>query len=132
MADTNDGVAVFCHSQGCQVAGEWLAKYANADPERLRFVLTGNLERAFYGYAARKPSWVWSGNIRRLTPNTTRYRVLDIGRKGDRFANGLHGIAALLAFLPHSGHLDYSSVNPDKVTLDQVVKVVGETIYVTV
>lgn len=125
-------VIVFAHSQGAQVAGEWLRRYATANPDRVRFVLTGNPERAFYGYAARKPSWVWGGNLRGLTPHDTSYRVLDIGRESDRWANSPGGLAALWAFLPHSGHLDYSKVNPDEIDPKCVVKTVGGTTYANV
>lgn len=127
-----DDALVFAHSQGCQVAGEWLRRYANADPARVRFVLTGNPERAHFGYAARKPTWVWGGNIRGLTPNDTPYRVLDIGRHSDRWANSPGGVTSLLAFLPHSGHLDYSSVNPDEIDPRHIVKTVGRTKYANV
>lgn len=132
LTATRGDVIVFAHSQGCQVAGEWLREYANADSSRLRFALTGNLERAYYGYAARKPSWVWGGNIRGLTPNRTPYRVLDIGRNSDRWANSLHGLAALLAFIPHAGHLDYSGVNPDNIAPEHVVRTIGNTKYANV
>ncbi|MGB0877554.1 MAG: PE-PPE domain-containing protein [Mycobacterium sp.] len=122
-------VIVFAHSQGAQVASEWLRRYADADRSRLRFVLTGNPERAYFGYAARKPSWVWGGNLRGLTPDSTGYRVLDIGRESDRWANSPGGLAALWAFLPHAGHLDYSKVNPDEIDPRHVAKTVGLTRY---
>lgn len=122
-------VIVLAHSQGAQVASEWLRRYANADPNRVRFVLTGNPERQFYGYAANKPKWVPPGNIRGLTPNNTAYRVLDIGRESDRWANSPGGLAALWAFLPHPGHLDYSRVNPDELDPRHIVKTVGLTRY---
>ncbi len=125
-------VIVFAHSQGAQVAGEWLRRYATADPNRVRFVLTGNPERAYFGYAARKPAWVWGGNVRGTTPNNTAYRVLDIGRNSDRWANSPGGLAALWAFLPHTGHLDYSKVNPDEIDPRHIVKMVGLTRYVNV
>lgn len=132
LTGTRGDVIVFAHSQGPQVAGEWLRKYANADPSRLRFVLTGNLERQYFGYAARKPKWIPAGNILGLTPNNTPYYVLDIGRVSDRFANSLTGLAALLAFLPHSGHLDYSGVNPDAIDPRHIVRTIGRTIYANV
>lgn len=131
LTRTRGDVIVFAQSQGAQVAGQWLRRYANTDPSRLRFVLTGNPERAFYGYAARKPKWVWGGNIRGLTPNRTPYLVLDIGRNSDRFANSLYGLAALLAFLPHPGHLNYSKVNPDEIDPEHIVEV-GNTKYANV
>lgn len=129
---TLGAVTVFAHSQGAMVAGEWLENYATADPDRVKFVLTGNPERPHYGYAARKPSWVPGGNIRGLTPEGTPYRVLDIGRRKDRWANSFNGVAALLAFLPHFGHLNYSKVNPSKLDPAWLVKQVGKTEYYNV
>ncbi len=129
-------ITLFAQSQGCQVVGQWLDEYGRhqtvRDIARVRAVLTGNLERQFFGYAARKPKWIPDGNIRRLTPNDTGHEVLDIGRQSDRFANSLYGLAALLAFWPHSGHLDYSGVNPDEIPEQYIVKEVGNTKYANV
>lgn len=125
-------IVVFGHSQGAQVASEWLRTYTSAPHDRLRFVLTGNPERAHYGYAARKPSWIPGGNIGGLTPEDTGYRVLDIGRSSDRWANSYSGLAALLAFLPHPGHLNYSQVDPDRIDPRHLATVVGTTTYANV
>lgn len=124
-------VIVFAHSQGAQVAGEWLRRYANADRSRLRFVLTGNPERAHFGYAANKPKWVPPGNIRGLTPNNTPYRVLDIGRRGDLWANYPGGVLAMLGLPLCWPHLNYSKVNPDKIDPEHITEV-GNTVYANV
>ncbi|MCH9728373.1 MAG: PE-PPE domain-containing protein [Actinomycetia bacterium] len=130
IRDTPGKLIVFAHSQGAQVVSEWLREYASADPDRLEFVLTGNLERKHYGYAARKPKWVWGGNIRGLTPDDTGYKVLDIGRKGDLWANYPGGVLAMLGLALCWPHLNYSKVNPDAIDPRHVVKIVGGTTYV--
>ena len=121
---------VFGHSQGAQVASEWLREYTSADRDRLEFVLTGNLERKHYGYAANKPTWVPGGNIRGLTPDDTGYRVLDIGRRGDLWANYPGGLLAMLGLPLCWPHLNYSKVDPDNIDPRHVVKIVGGTTYV--
>lgn len=131
LAIEDGDVVVFAHSRGCQIVGEWLREYANADPSRLSFVLTGNLERAFFGYAANKVSWIPAGNLRGLTPNDTAFSVLDIGRAGDRWAHFPGGLWAMMSLPFCRPHLDYSSVDPDTIPWNQVVKVVGHTTYVT-
>lgn len=131
LASSEDDVVVLAHSQGCQVAGMWLANYANADPSRLSFILTGNLERAYFGYAANKVSWIPKGNIRGLTPNDTAFRVLDIGRERDAWANFPGGLWAMLRLPFSPAHLNYDSVDPDNLE-PLSSKVVGHTTYVTV
>ena len=130
-----DELIVFAHSQGCQVVGAWLDKYARfvlpGDHERIRFVLTGNLERAFYGYAANKPKWIPAGNIRGITNNRTAFQVLDIGRKGDLWANYPGGFWPLLSLPFNKAHLDYSSVDPDNLK-PLTTKTIGATTYVNV
>lgn len=85
-------ISVLATSQGCQVVGAWLDKYGLEQPigdvSRIRFILTGNLERQFFGYAANKPKWIPKGNIRGLTRNDTGHEVLDIGRREDLQAVG--------------------------------------------
>lgn len=132
LASSDRDVVVFCHSQGSQVAGEWLREYANADPERVRFVLTGNLERQYFGYAAKKPKWVPAGNIRGLTPNRTRYNVLDVSRRGDLWGCYPGGVLALLGLPLCWPHLNYSSVDPDNIDPKHIVKTVGNTRYANV
>ena len=131
----DDDLVVFAHSQGCQVVSAWLDKFARfvlpGDTERIRFVLTGNLERQYYGYAARKPKWIPAGNIRGLTRNDTAFTVLDIGRKGDLWANYPGGLLAMLGLLYCPAHLNYDNVDPDNLEpLSE--KTVGATRYVTV
>jgi len=132
LAETEGLVIVLAHSQGCQVVGEWLAKFANADPSRVRFVLTGNLERQYFGYRARKPKWWGNGNSVRETPNNTAYEVLDIGRKGDLWANYPGGMLAMLRLPFCLPHLNYDNVDPDNLDPKHLVKAVGNTRYFTV
>lgn len=119
LEDPDALLAIMCHSQGCQVAGEALARWAAhpetaPDPARVtRILLTGNLERPRLGYVARKPWWIPRGNGVRLTPEDTPYTILDIGRQGDLWANypgGFPNMAKMMMCLPH---VNYSSVNPD-------------------
>lgn len=117
LRHSKEDVIVLGHSQGCQVVGEWLREYADADPYRLRFVLTGNLERAFFGYAFNKVSWIPKGNIRGITPNDTAFKVLDIGREKDAWANFPGGLWAMLRLVFSPAHLDYSMVNPENLDI---------------
>ncbi len=131
---TEDDLVIFAHSQGCSVVGRWLDKFSRfvlpGDHERIKIVLTGNLERQFYGYAANKPKWVWGGNLQGLTNNRTAFQVLDIGRVGDLWANYPGGLWPMLRLPFNKAHLDYSSVNPDE--LPAPVRVVGATSYFNV
>ncbi len=136
IRSTPGDLIVFAHSQGCQVVGAWLDKYGLdqrvRDIARVRFVLTGNLERAFFGYAFNKPRWIPGGNIRGITRNNTFHEVLDIGRTGDLWANYPGGFWALLRLPFNRAHLDYSSVNPDDLKPVFRPKVVNGTTYFTV
>jgi hypothetical protein len=125
-------VIVLAHSQGCQVVGEWLAKYGGIGKGRLRFVLTGNLERQYFGYIANKPWYIRGGNSVRQTPNNTDYPVTDIGRRDDLWANFPGGLKAMLGLPFCPAHLNYNSVDPDHLDPRYIVKVVGKTTYYTV
>lgn len=133
---TEDDLTIFAHSHGCQVVGRWLDKFSRfvlpGDHERIRFVLTGNLERAFYGYAANKPKWVPGGNIRGLTRNDTDFQVLDIGRIGDLWANYPGGLLPMLLLPINVQHGNYSSVDPSNINPRHIVKTVGRTTYANV
>lgn len=128
---TRDQVVGFGHSQGSQIIGHWLREYGGVDPRRLRFVLTGNPERAYFGYAANKPKWIPDGNLGGITPNTTSYEVLDIGRKGDLWANYPGGLLPMLLLPFNVAHTNYDSVDPDNLT-PLASRSVGLTTYVTV
>ena len=126
------------HSQGCQAIGEALERWEKLpadqrpDPDRVSLLLTGNLERRHHGYIARRPKWIPAGNSKRLTPEATDYAVLDIGRRGDLWANypgGFPSILRLTLFNP--AHLDYFKVDPDKLNPLSAVAV-GNTQYVNV
>lgn len=132
LASSDEDITVMAHSQGPQVAGEWLREYANADPERVSFVFTGNPERPHYGYATNRPRWIPPGNIRGLTPENTRYRVLDISRTADLWGCFRGGLFGVLCLPFNYQHLDYSGVNPDEIDPRHVVKVVGNTTYANV
>ena len=129
-------ILIIAHSQGCQVVGQWLDLFARAltptQAARIRCVLTGNLERAFYGYGARKPRWWPAGNIARTTPNDTLIEVLDIGRRKDLWANYPGGIPSMIRLtLFNPDHLNYTMIDPDELNPLQQ-KTVGNTRYVNV
>ncbi len=129
-------IIVFGHSQGAQVAGVWLDTFGVNHPirdiARVRFVLTGNLERQYFGYAANKPKWVPKGNIQGLTRNDTGHEVTDIGRKGDLWANYPGGLWSLIRLPFCLPHLDYGAVDPDNLEPVCKPKKVGGTTYYTV
>ena len=87
-------VELLCGSLGAEIAGtllrEWQANPATApDPEQLqRIILLGNPERKHGGAWA--AGWPWTRGFngkRQPTPTNTPYRIDDIARAGDPFAN---------------------------------------------
>ena len=135
LKNNNDDLVLFAHSRGCTVVGEWLAIWSNEisddDAKRISIILTGNLERKHFGFIAKKPSWMDSGSSTRTTPENTRFKILDIGRKGDLWANYPGGVLAwplLFVCLPH---LNYFNIDPENLKPISE-KVVGNTRYVNV
>lgn len=127
-------ISVLAHSQGAQVVGAWLDKYGLEQPmrdvSRIRFILTGNLERQFFGYAANKPKWIPKGNIRGLTRNNTGHEVLDIGRREDLWANYPGGFWSLFRLPFCRAHGDYDHVNPDNLEPQSAKRVGGTTYFI--
>jgi hypothetical protein len=116
---------VFGYSQGAQIAGTWLRKYAGKpdapSPDELSFLLIGNPERRM----GKQP---WTKNT---TPDTTHYKVRDVARKGDNWAD-YHGKPAnrvLAMFGPI--HTNYWGVDPYDPKA-KVIGVTGNTEYVVV
>ncbi len=115
-------VIVFGFSQGAVVAGCWLDEYADRPdaphPARLRFVLAGNPSRARGGTPL----------ARRKTRDDSQYRVLDVARRGDAFANwsGVSGFLSKLLglFVTHKAYDDVDINDPAN-----EVEVVGNTVY---
>ena len=125
-----DDIEIVAGSMGAEIAGvllrEWQADPSTApDPERLRrIILLGNPERAQGGAWALGFPWSIGFNGRRQpTPTNTPYRIDDIARVGDPWANADQwGIqrprsasAMSLSRLLGGGtaHSDYSRVDPD-------------------
>ena len=77
-------IVVLAHSQGAEVVSEWMDEHADTGPPpgSLRFILTGNPRRRLGG--AGMGGWDWRPVGR--TPET-RYRVTDIARRWDGWAN---------------------------------------------
>ena len=79
---------VLAHSQGAQVVGQWMREHAYAEdapsPDELSFILIGNPERL---YGRRPNSKGFDGKLLLPTPNDTQYRVFDISRRYDGWAN---------------------------------------------
>lgn len=112
---------VLGYSQGAQVAGAWLRKYAHRtdapDPAELSFILIGNPERKY----GQQP---WT---KLQTPDWTQYTVRDVARRDDHWAN-YHGVPAnRLAAMFGGTHTNYFSVDLNEPA--EVVKVVGNTTY---
>jgi pimeloyl-ACP methyl ester carboxylesterase len=89
LRETPGPVIVLAHSQGAQVASHWMRAHAD-DPaapsgHRLVFLLTGNPLRAEGGYAIGRREV--GGTIGQPTPVTSRWRVIDVARRYDGWAD---------------------------------------------
>lgn len=117
---------VLGYSQGAQVAGTWLRRFAHRpdapDPATLSFILIGNPERQY----GQQP---WT---KKQTPNDTQYRVRDVARRNDNWADW-HGKATDNRILALFGsiHTNYWSVDPFDPDAE-VVMLAGKTIYLRV
>lgn len=118
---------VLGYSQGAQVAGAWMRKYAHgtdAPPaSELSFILIGNPERKFG-----KQPWT-----EKVTPDYTQYSVMDVARTGDNWADydpKVHGTKRIPAMFGkiHNSYWDVDVFDGRS----EVVAVVGNTAYVRV
>lgn len=113
---------VLGYSQGAQVVGAWLRRYAYSpdapSPKELSFILIGNPEREY----GQRP---WA---RKKTPNDTQYTIRDVTNKYDNFGDftGKQEAEGRQA----STHLKYWDVNCYDDPNAQIVKVVGNYTYV--
>ena len=118
---------VFGYSQGAQVAGTWLRKFANRanapDPEELSFLLIGNPERKFG-----KQPWT-----KKTTPDDTQYKVRDVSRRHDNWSDYTPGVHSKTKFAAMFGsiHTNYWKTDPYDPKAE-VIRVVGNTEYVIV
>jgi hypothetical protein len=116
----------FGYSQGAQVCGTWLRRYAHTfdapDHRELSFLLIGNPERRFG-----KQPWT-----KKITPDDTQYTVRDVARRGDKWANW-QGKATDNRILAMFGgtHTDYWHSDLFDPTAE-VVDVVGNTLYLVI
>lgn len=118
---------VLAYSQGAQVAGAWLRKYAHANnaphPDELSFILLGNPERKY----GQQP---WT---QKQTPDYTQYKVRDVSRRNDNWSDynpkkhPKNRIAALFGSI-HTNYWGTNIYDPKA----EVIKVVGNTTYVIV
>ena len=114
------------YSQGAQVVGAWLRKYAysagSPDNRDLQFLLIGNPERRFG-----KQPWT-----KRITLDNTKYTVRDVSRRGDKWANfqGKPTDNRILAMFggTHTNYWDTDPYDPAA----EVINTVGRTTYVLV
>lgn len=88
VRSTAGPVVLMCHSQGCQAATEWMLAHLNdpTAPADLTFVLTGNPVRNPTGQLIGAPVVGPFGSKGVATPNNSRWRVIDVARRGDPFA----------------------------------------------
>ena len=116
---------VLAYSQGAQVAGAWLRKYAAApnapSANELSFILIGNPERKY----GQQP---WT---KKTTPDYTQYKVRDVARRGDNWADWQGTTDSRLLALFGSIHLNYWNTDVYD-PQSEVRKIVGNTTYVVV
>lgn len=124
-------VTVFGYSRGCAVAGEWMRRYATTGPypDMLSFILIGNNERGVThgGNTGR----YLDGSPLRDTPNNTQYKVFDVARQGDWFANppaDRSFFSIPMAMFTHCNYWGVDLRNPDVVSREDV----GNTTYLVV
>ena len=126
IRDTPGDKIVLGYSQGAQVVGAWLRKYAysagSPDNRDLQFLLIGNPERRFG-----KQPWT-----KRITLDNTKYTVRDVSRRGDKWANfqGKPTDNRILAMFggTHTNYWDTDPYDPAA----EVINTVGRTTYVLV
>lgn len=116
---------VLGYSQGAQVVSAWLRKYAHTfdapDYRDLEFILIGNPERAIG-----KQPWV-----DKVTPDWTQYKVRDVARKGDNWADWQGQTKNRFLALFGKVHTNYWSTDLFD-PRSEVQGVVGNTTYVRV
>jgi hypothetical protein len=81
---------VLGHSQGAQVADDWLRRYgptSDVDPTTVKFVLTGDLESKYNGCASIPKSGCTAAYGGKGFPSDTRYTVKVIARQYDYWAD---------------------------------------------
>ena len=116
---------VLGHSQGSQVATEWLENNNDVDPSKLKFRLCGNPQRG-KAFGA-KGGVKWEGKPKGDTPNDTPYEVWDIARQGDKFAQPTGTLMGDII------HMSYNNVDLDNIESTKLSKtVVGNTTYYVV
>lgn len=96
IASTPGDLLVFAHSQGAQVCSRWLRTCANAEPDRVSFLLIGNPLRRYGGYGVGRKEF--DGQVGLATPSGTGYRVTDVALQYDGWADAptLPGVWAAL------------------------------------
>ncbi len=89
LRETSGPVIVLAHSQGAQVATHWMREHANdasaPSGDRVVFLLTGNPLRAEGGYAIGRREV--GGTLGEPTPVAGRWRVIDVARRYDGWAD---------------------------------------------
>lgn len=89
MRATAGPLIVLAHSQGAQVVSHWLRQHADdptaPSPDRLTFVLTGNPLRAEGGHIIGRREV--GGTPGTPTPVSTRWKVIDVARRYDGWAD---------------------------------------------
>lgn len=80
---------VMGHSQGAQVCSRWMREHANdttaPKPDELLFILTGNPLRSTGGYIIGRKEV--GGTIGVATPTHTPWRIIDVARRYDGWAD---------------------------------------------
>lgn len=121
MIESTPGpIVVLGHSEGAQVASIWLDRHGDdpAQKNRLVFVLIGNPQRA--GASLGKDI---SGKQLHNTRTDSQYQVIDIARRGDRWARAS-------GWDRGSSHTDYTKVSVDpKAPGNAIEGRVGNTVY---
>lgn len=128
----DEDVILFGYSQGAQIISAWLRKYADTSPidsDRLSIILIGNPER---GTAHGGATGIYiDGTPLRDTPTDTGFRVRDVARLGDWYAQPpkpCHWWDQPRCGQIHCGYWSVDLHSPNPISTD----VVGSTTYLVV
>lgn len=127
---TSGPMRVFGYSEGCQIADMWLSNQGAStpiDPSDLDFLLIGNANRKYGGFAFNQPAFASVGYTLGKPANTA-YSVTDFARQYDGIAD-FPGATAVVNALDNVQAVAAGTSTAYLDTLKSLSKVLGSTPY---